>query len=77
MKRVYFDPEAIGQRTRAKIQKSESDEGGDYLMPVVNDTVIFCYKPKHDNAHRRNQCFHLNLFYFPIIITPWEALHYS
>ena len=40
IKRVYFDPEAIGQRTRAKFLKGEYDDDGDYLMPVLNDAVI-------------------------------------
>ena len=41
IKRVYFDAEAIGQRTRSKLHKGEYDDDGDYLMPVVNDAVIF------------------------------------
>jgi hypothetical protein len=40
IKRVYFDAEAIGQRTRAKLQKGEYDDDGDYLMPVLNEAVI-------------------------------------
>jgi hypothetical protein len=41
IKRVYFDAEAIGLRTRAKLHKGDYDDDGDYLMPVVNDAVIF------------------------------------
>ena len=41
IKRVYFDAEAIGLRTRAKLHKGEYDEDGDYLMPILNDAVIF------------------------------------
>ena len=41
IKRVYFDAEAIGLRTRSKLHKGDYDDDGDYLMPVVNDAVIF------------------------------------
>ena len=36
-----MDPDTIGQRTRSKLAKGEYDEDSDYLMPVVNDAVIF------------------------------------
>jgi hypothetical protein len=39
IKRVYFDAEAIGQRTRAKLHKGEYDEDGDYLMPILDGAV--------------------------------------
>jgi hypothetical protein len=41
IKRVYFDAEAIGQRTRAKLHKGEYDEDGDYLMPILDGAVSF------------------------------------
>ena len=47
IKRVYFDAEAIGQRTRSKLHKGEYDDDGDYLMPVVNDAVIFSCSTWH------------------------------
>ena len=41
IKWVFFDPEAIGQRTRTNLQKENYDDDGDYLKPVVNDAVFF------------------------------------
>ena len=52
IKRVYFDAEAIGQRTRAKLHKGEYDEDGDYLMPILNDGIEFSsYKPNNGQEH--------------------------
>ena len=54
IKRVYFDAEAIGQRTRAKLHKGEYDEDGDYLMPILNDAVIFsCNINNNERKHYR------------------------
>ena len=50
---MYFDAEAIGQRTRAKLQKGEYDEDGDYLMPVLNYVVIFSCST--GNAHNKSE----------------------
>jgi hypothetical protein len=49
IKRVYFDAEAIGLRTRAKLHKGEYDEDGDYLMPILNEAVIFSCNINNNN----------------------------
>ena len=59
IKRVYFDAEAIGQRTRAKLHKGEYDEDGDYLMPILNDAVIFSC---NINNNRENDRLGLDTF---------------
>jgi hypothetical protein len=53
IKRVYFDAEAIGQRTRAKLHKGEYDEDGDYLMPILNDAVSFSCNINNGQEHDR------------------------
>ena len=52
IKRVYFDAEAIGLRTRAKLHKGEYDEDGDYLMPICDDAVNFsCNINTNERGH--------------------------